>query len=478
MKKRTIIIIVVIALVLAGSVFGIVNAKQRSLASDSELLTYQISNGDLSAVVDETGEVHADQSATLYWETSGIIGDVAVTLGEEVSADQVLATLRENSLPQNYYLSQQELITAKRALEDLYENAAKAAANAQSAVAVARDSLDNAEYHWTLNQPGNRYSPEELKSAKAKVVIAENRLKNKEKNLKHASGKVAKAQAQILLTEAINQYQYATWYVNWLQVGADEIEMGILDANVAVTQANLDEAERQYEKVKDGPDPDDIRMAEARISGAQAALDSATITAPFDGVITSVEVLPGDLVAPNSLAFRIDNLNNLLVDVDISEVDINQVKPGQPVTLSFDAILGKEYQGEVVEVSPVGFQQQGLVSFTVTVRVIDADEEVRPGLTAAVQIVVRQVEGALLIPNRAVRWVNGEQVIYLSPEGANPNPASLIRVPITLGASSDEYTEVLAGDINVGDFVVLNPPNISIFDQMEPGQGPPAGFSR
>ncbi len=58
-----------------------------------------------------------------------------------------------------------------------------------------------------------------------------------------------------MLTDAINQYQYAQWYVNWLQVGADEIEMGILDAKVAVALAQLGTAERQYDRVKRWPRP-------------------------------------------------------------------------------------------------------------------------------------------------------------------------------------------------------------------------------
>ncbi|MFV1949753.1 MAG: efflux RND transporter periplasmic adaptor subunit [Anaerolineales bacterium] len=477
MKKRTMIIIVVVALVLAGSAYGIVSARQRSLADTSDLQTYQIGYGDLSAVVDETGEVHADQSANLFWETTGVAEGVSVSLGDNVSEGQVLAELREGSLSQAYFLSQQELINATRALEDIYENAAATAAQAQSAVAQARDQLDTADYRWILNQPGNRYSPEELAAAKAKLVIAEKQLASKRDRYENAAGAVDKAQAQLLLTSAINQYQQASWYVNWLKDGADEIEMAILDANVAVALASLESAERQYDKVKDGPDPDDIKMAEARIAGAQASLDAAFITAPFDGVITAVKVLPGDLVAPNSLAFRIDNLNNLLVDVAVSEVDINLISIGQPAKLAFDAILGKEYQGEVVSVSPVGILQQGLVSFEVSIKVLDADEEVRPGLTAAVQIVVRQVEDALLIPNRAVRWVNGEQVVYVSKTGEAPTLEDLNRIPVTLGASSDEFTELLEGELGEGDFLVLNPPSISIFDEMEPGHsGPPGGF--
>jgi HlyD family secretion protein len=476
MKKRTILIVVGVALVLALSAFGIVSAQQRKAGEDNGLQTHAVTYGDLSAVVDETGEVYADQSAMLYWETTGVVSEVQVKLGESVKEDQVLANIKEDSLPQNIILAKQELISAERALEDLYDNAAISSANAQLAVANALESLDDAEYYWTLHQPGNRASPEELKAAKAKLKIAEKRLGKKRNQHDKAPKGIPRAQAQIALTDAINQFQYAEWYVKWLQEGADEIEMAILDANVSVASANLEAAEREYERVKDGPDPEDVILAEARIAAAQASLDQATITAPFSGVITSVDVLPGDLVAPSTLAFRIDHLQSLLVDVSVSEVDINQIDVGQPVTLEFDAILGKEYQGEVVEVSPVGVQQQGLVSFEVTIQLIDADDEVRPGLTAAVQIVVRQVKDALLIPNRAVRWVKGEQVVYLAPDKDNITEAKLEIMPVTLGASSDEFSELIDGDIEEGDLVILNPPSISIFDEMEPGDGPPRGF--
>ena len=475
MKKRTIILIIIGALVLAGATYGVVSARQKSQASSSDLQTLQVNYGELSAVVDETGEVHADQSATLYWETTGIVSEVKVSLGDKVKAGQVLAELRGGSLPQNYYMSQQELITATRALEDLYENAAEVAANAQSAVASARDAFDDAEYRWLLNQPGNRAAVETHKAAQARVIITFEQMENKQDRYDNAKGKINKAQAQILLTDAINAWQQAVWYEGWLKKGADEIEMAILDANVAVSKARLDAAERQYDKVKDGPDPDDVTMAEARISAAQASLDAAFITAPFDGVITASEALPGDLVSPNSRAFRIDNLDTLLVDVAVSEVDIIQINVGQSVTLSFDAILDKEYLGEVVEVSPVGVQQQGLVSFEVTIKLIDADEEVRPGLTAAVQVVVSHVEDALLIPNRAVRWVKGEQIVYVSSNGEIAAIEGLTKTPVILGASSDEFSELLEGEIGEGDYVVLNPPSVSIFDEMQPGQ-PPEGM--
>ena len=476
MKRRTIIIVIVVVLALAVSAYGIVSAQQKQKASSNDLKTYQVSYGSLSAVVDETGVVYADQSAMLYWETSGIVGDVAVRLGNLVSTDQVLATLRDDSLPQSVYLAQQELISAERSLEDLYEGADMALAQAKLDWANALDALDDAEYQWTVNQLGNRATPDALKDAKADVTITEKRLGQARKNLDKASGRVAKAQAQSALTDAKRAYNQAVWLLQWLQSEPTELEQALLDAELDLAKARLNGAEREWERLKDGPDPDDIALIKARIAAAEATLDQTTITAPFDSVITSVDLLPGDLVAPNTLAFRVDNLNNLLVDVGVSEVDINQIDVGQPVTLSFDAVLGKEYQGEVIEVSPVGIQQQGLVSFDVTIELLDADEDVRPGLTAAVEVVVRQVENALLVPNRAVRWVRGEQVVYLADAGENINPSNLKMVPVTLGASSDEFSELIDGEIKDGDLVVLNPPSISIFEEMEPGQGPPQGF--
>ena len=479
MKKRTIIIIVVVVVAAAVLSLGIIRrVRQRISSNDNDLITYQVGYGDLSAVIDETGSVYADQSATLYWQTTGIAGEVNVVLGQAVQADQVLAETREDSRPQSYYLAQQELIAATNALAELYDNAALVAASAQLDLAQAWEALYGADYSWSIVQPGQRPTGDDLEAAKARLIIAEDERDKKQTVYDDAEWNLSISKALLALTIAQNEYEQAAWYVDWLQAQVDgaEEEVDIQDPNVALALANLEAAEKTYEKVKDGPDPDDIRLAEARISAAQASLDTASITAPFGGVITAVEVIEGDLVVPNTMAFRIDDLDHLRVDVSVSEVDISQIQVGQPVKLVFDAIQGEEYQGEVIEVSPVGIQQQGLVSFQVSIRVTDADEEVRPGLTAAVQIIVRQVEDALLIPNRAVRWVRGEQVVYLSHAGEFPSTEDLEIIPVTVGASSDEFTELIEGDIEEGDFIVLNPPSVSIFDEIEPGQGPPSQF--
>jgi HlyD family secretion protein len=199
------------------------------------------------------------------------------------------------------------------------------------------------------------------------------------------------------------------------------------------------------------------------VEAAQAARNLARITAPFPGTVTESYTLSGDQVAAGETAFRIDNLSSLLVDVKVSEVDINNVSVGQPVTLTFDAILGREYHGEVVEVTQAGAVEEGVVNFTVTVELTDADAAVKPGMTAAVNIVVEELQDVLLVPNRAVRLVDGERVVYVLENGQS------VKKNIRLGSSSDTMSIVAGGDVQEGDVVILNPP-------IEFGPGGPGGF--
>jgi len=225
-----------------------------------------------------------------------------------------------------------------------------------------------------------------------------------------------------------------------------------IEYELAVAEANLEQALRDFEKFQSGPSQQEIDAAEARIAAAEATLEQVYIQAPFNGTITVSKPKVGDQVAVNMEAFRLDDLSRLLLDVQVSEVDINRIEVGQDVIFSFDAILGKEYKGKVVEVAPVGTSDQGIVDFTVTVEITNPDEKVKPGMTAAVNIVVSELSDILLVPNRAVRIKDGQRVVYVLRNDET------VAVEITLGASSDTMSEVLEGELEIGDLIVLNPP--------------------
>ncbi len=237
-------------------------------------------------------------------------------------------------------------------------------------------------------------------------------------------------------------------------------------AKLTLAEAQLEDAQREWERLKDGPDPDDILAAQARVDAARASVEMALIIAPFDGTITDATPIPGDRVSPGTAAFRLDDLTRLLVEVQVSEVDINTIEIGQEVTVTFDAALGEEYHGKVVEVAQAASVVAGVVNFGVTVELTDADERVKPGMTAAVTITVKQLEDVLLVPNRAVRLVSGKRYVYVLRGG------SIEAVEIILGASSDTVSEILSGEVEDGTIVVLNPPT-----DLMTMDGPP-GFIR
>jgi HlyD family secretion protein len=346
-------------------------------------------------------------------------------------------------------MAEVELNSAEKALVDLQENADTAKTQALQSIATYAQAVKEAQYQLdNYTVPTNLLDLDIMEA----VDIMQERLDQaraafepykylSSSNSTRKERKEALDEAQSDFNAAVKRLEYVYQY--------------------EIARTNLEKAREDYEKWVDGPDPADIANAEARIDAAQATLNLARLTAPFDATVTDVSIKTGDQVSPGTIAFRLDDLSRLLVDVMVSEVDINSIEVGQSVELSFDAILGEEYLGEVIDVAKVGTSTQGVVEFKVTVELIDSDEAVKPGMTAAVNIVVNELDDVLLVPNRAVRIEDGERVVYIMRSN------EMESVTIVLGASSDINSEVIDGELKEGDTIVLNPP--LVFDN----NGPP-----
>jgi len=447
--KRVLTILAILMVIAILAFVGIRTASQRQQAAVlSDLQTVVASSGSLTATVGATGMVHASQTAILAWGTSGMIADIPVAVGDLVTTGQVLATLEQSSLSQNIILAQADLINAEKALDDLLNDQTAAAQSllalysAQQAIYTAERAMDRFE--------GDDYK-DALDDARQEVVDAKDDLEAAQEDFEpYADWDETNDTRQRYEQEVIdaqNAYDEAVRVVDLLQ-----LEGQVAQANLDAAHASLESAQRAYDRIKDGPNADDITVLETRIAASQAALDLTQLTAPFAGTVTEVNLKPADRVAPGTVAIRIDNLARLEVDVQVSEVDINRIRIDQPVTLSFDAILDKEYHGTVTQVARVGNVLQGVVQFNVTVELTDADDDVRPGMTAAVNIIVEQLDDVLLVPNRAVRLVDGKRVVYILQND------ELETVQITLGATSDTNSEVINGELRLGDLIVLNPP--------------------
>ncbi len=395
-------LVVVLAFALAG--------RGRQTPSTT-FQTSPLTRGELTASVGATGTVRAAQSAVLDWQTDGTVEQVNARIGDTVNRDQVLATLALDSVPQTVIQAQANLVTAQRALED------------------ARSSTASAEAAITLNKAEEAYKKayEYRLSLNGKQWIEEARIK-------YVGGQ---------------QIPEVVWHRGYV----DEGTIRDADEALALRKAELDDARRNYERLKGGPNPDDVAAAQANVDAAQAILNTARIISPVGGTVTQALALVGDHATAGSLAFRVDDLSRLLVDVEVSEIDINSVQVGQPAQLTLDAVSSATYNGQVEQVAQAGDTSSGAVVFTVTVRMTDPDKAVKPGMTAAVNIIVNQVKDQLLIPNRAVRLVDGERVVYVLKDG-RPLP-----VQVSLGASSDTMSVMTKGELTEGDLIILNPPS-------------------
>jgi len=466
-RARTWIIILVVVVVVAGIGIWYFRSRNTSTAS-TQYQTVQVEKGTLTATVGATGTVRSNQTAVLTWQNTGTIGMVIVKPGDQIKTGGVLASLllapvTQSTLETNLVTAQENL--AEMTSHESIANAKLAVTTAQTNVTNAQTALNNQQY-WQNNALIQNYY--------ANMILAKSNLDKAQTAYDNAHGgqyinNTNQAAAYNTLYTAQIAYNNAKYYYSLYSQAPTQNQQDQTQANLDLANATLKNAQIYLAVLNGGVVPADAtgtallqyEQAQLAVQTAQENLDAAKLTAPFNATITDVSGMVGDQVSPGTQAFRIDDLSQMKVDVQVSEVDINNVQVGQPVTLTFDAISGKTYNGKVTEVSQTGDSVQGAVDFTVTVVLTDPDASVKPGMTAAVTITVKQVTNVLLVPNRAVRLVNNQRVAYILSNGKAQE------VNITLGAASDTMSEVVSGDLKVGDLVILNPPT----NLFTPGSG-------
>jgi HlyD family secretion protein len=473
-RGRTWLIILLVVVVLA--VIGVfVIRKRNSSTTATQYQTVQAEKGTLTATIGATGTVRSNQTAVLVWQNTGSIAVVKVKAGDLTKTGDLLGSLIQAPLVQSNLES--NLVTAKENLAELTSpqaiaDAKLAITTAQKNVIDAQTTLLNTQYWQNEALQKNYY---------ASYVIAKDNLDKAQTIYDNAKvgdyiNNANEADAYQRLYNAKQAYDTAFYYFSVYSQKPTQRQMDEAQANLDLANATLKNAQIYLAALTGGAVPADatgtdllkLEQTKLAVKTAQANLDAAKLTAPFNGTVTEVNGMTGDQVSPGTKAFRIDDLSQMKVDVQVSEVDINNVQVGQPATLTFDAIAGKGYSGKVAEVARAGDSVQGAVNFTVTVVLTDTDTSVKPGMTAAVTITVKQVNNVLLVPNRAVRLVNDQRVVYILVNGQAKE------VNLTLGASSDTMSEVVTSNLKTGDLVILNPPS-NLFTRPSGGMGGSGG---
>jgi HlyD family secretion protein len=469
--RRYILTILLVVILLAGGTFAVRAYQAQQKAAETTWQTQVLKRGSITGIVSANGTLASLQSVQLNWGNSGVVAGVDVKVGDVVKAGDELARLDPNSLSQSAILSEANLANAQKALDDLYKQYGQLdLAQARQNVAAAEQRQDTAQKSLqALKTPA---SQAEVDQAKANLLLAQRQLENTQQQIEIVQKKLSRTPDQYSFWESKKLYQQileglqrreisntrnyedAAAKLDDLQKPPDPVDLANAEAELALAQAQLLDARKQLSDLEAGPTNDDIRAAQAQVEAAQAQVDKRRILAPISATVTQVDSKPGDQVATGQLAFRLDDISQIVVNAGISEIDVTRLQIGQPVTVHLDAAPDQTYHGHVSKILPVGENQQGVVNFTTTILLDNADNRARPGMTAGVDIQTETAENALLLPTSATRFLNGQQVVYILDEQGQPQP-----VPVELGISTGEYSQVLSGDLKEGDRVVLNPPS-------------------
>lgn len=229
-----------------------------------------------------------------------------------------------------------------------------------------------------------------------------------------------------------------------------------------VSQSAYDSVESRYQKAVASVEANraEIKSAEAALKEAKAALDYAYIKAPFDGIVLSKFADIGEAVAPfgsatnaKAAVVTLADIHSLMVEADVAESNILNVKKGQPCEITLDAMPDKRFRGQVHVIVPTADRAKATI--TVKVKFLETDPRIMPEMSARVNFLTKTLSPALLEPRLAIP----EKALL---EGAKtPTVFKVVRgrvfeKTIKIGQRLKDYVEVREG-LKVGEKIVLNP---------------------
>ena len=202
-----------------------------------------------------------------------------------------------------------------------------------------------------------------------------------------------------------------------------------------------------------------VQNAQLSLQSAQEALDSYTITSPISGTVIEKNLKAGDqLNGGDSGAMAvIYDLSQLELQMDVSELDIGQIQPGQTVEITAEALPGQTFTGVVEKVSVNGTTTDGFTTYPVTI-LLSEYGDLNPGMNVSAHIIVERAENALCVPAEAV---NSDGTVLVAGEGAFAedgvtiaDPSKIESRPVTLGRGSQDFVEITSG-LEEGETVLL-----------------------
>jgi HlyD family secretion protein len=500
--KRVLVVGLILVVVVGASLAGyqFLNPKPYDIATDPDVEVISIQRETIMTTINATGRIEPEAEVQVNFEANGVVAEVLVERGQHVTAGSLLARLESDDLELAVKRAQADLARAEAQLEELYQPAlAEELASARAGVDSARANLER-----VLAGP----RPDEIASARAAVESAQANLERvmagpEEDEITAAAANLRRAQVALKeaqwaydqiayradvgglpqaaqLEQATIDYETALANYNLAVRGPTEADTAAarsqvaqaesslarlleapVEADAAAARSQVAQAEASLARLLQGPAQAEIAAAQAGVDvarvgleQAELALAKASLLAPVDGVVTQVNVKRGE--APGGLAAVIlTDTSAYHINVEVDEIDIGRVAPGQKVLIAIDAIPDTEFSGHIDSVSPGPIQaaSSGIVAYEVTIALDSRDARLLSGMTTDATIETERLENVLVIPNRAVSIdrTSGEPVAYVEKVDEQGNP---LRTQLELGLRNETSSQVLSG-LEEGDRVVI-----------------------
>jgi HlyD family secretion protein len=368
----------------------------------------------VAQTVEASGSLDAQPAANLTWNTGGVVDTVNVKAGDKVKAGDVLMKLRTTSVSSNIISAQADLVTAQKDLENVKS----------SSTDLAQATID-------------------LKDAQEAYDKAANYLQYLQN-----SRKVPQSETKLFLETKRNSWMYV-YKTKTFRGPAPQDWIVEAQNDLGLKKGKLEDAQRTYDRLKEGSNSQDVIAAQAKVDAAQATVDSMSVIAPFDGEVLYVQSQPGDVVETGTSAANVADLDHLYVETQVDESDVANVKVGQQAEVTLDALTGVKFNGKVVAMNPVGEVVSGLVKYAVRIDLDKVTDQnfIPLGTTANVVIYVKDATSSLAVPITTLQNDSqGEYVLVVQNDGSTK------RVDVVSGAIVGDLV-VVTGDLKVGEHV-------------------------
>lgn len=237
-----------------------------------------------------------------------------------------------------------------------------------------------------------------------------------------------------------------------------------LNASKYSTEKDLEAAERDYDNsvAQLALEQAQVKQAQASLNSAQTELSYTEIKAPVDGIVISKAVEVGQTVAASfetpELFSVAEDLTKMQIEASVVEADIAKVKEGQNVRFTVDSYSDDYFYGTVTQVRNEATTTSNVVTYTVVIGIDNTDMKLKPGMTANVEIITAEEKDVILVPNQALRFYidDSDNAKRYKDRGVwimkNGKPE---RVVVKIGISDEDNTQILEGNIKLGDEVII-----------------------